>query len=326
MLKAYYFYCVPLLLILTEHARCESDYVYSSEAGGWLKLYTTHEGWEDALVKCHHDGAVLASPLNKGLANALQLEMAHFGVNSSIFLGTHDLYSKGRYVSVEGVPLTDMEIKLDSFPHIPGTGLDCLMMSVDGIGRFTSCTNSLPFICYRKPDNLTMNECNTYDNGYHLNEQTGSCYKIHLNKQTWSRAYSICASEGGYLVILNDAAEMRIVKDLFPPPPSSNPPWEGFYIGLAAWGRERIWTTIHGDKLEDVYNKWDSGEPNNYEGNQDRAQCLWNGNLDDTTKDTRAPLNTRVFACEKSVVMQQRHRDAPVPTPTERPRKDPARL
>ncbi|KAJ8729972.1 hypothetical protein PYW07_017010 [Mythimna separata] len=296
MLKAYYIYCVPLLLILTEHARCESDYVYSSEAGGWLKLYTTHEGWEEALVKCHHDGAVLASPLNKGLANALRLEMAQSGITSSIFLGIHDLHSKGRYVSVEGVPLTDMEIKWDSFP-LPGTGLNCLKMSVDGIGRFESCTKALPFICYRKHENLTMNECNTYDNGYHLNEQTGSCYKIHLNKQTWSRAYSICATEGGHLVILNDAAEMRIVKDLFPP--SSDPHWVGFHIGLAAWGKERIWTTIHGDKLEDVYNKWASGEPNNVGGIQDRAQCLWDGSLDDIRKNHSE--ETRVFACEKSV-------------------------
>ncbi|KAJ8727877.1 hypothetical protein PYW08_016262 [Mythimna loreyi] len=297
MLKTFYFVCLPVLLILTDYVRSDPDYVFNFEAGGWLKLYTP-KSWVEAYVTCHRDGAVLASPLNKGLTDALQLQILQFDVSGNIFLGTHDLYSKGHYVSVEGVPLSDLDIKWGSHAraHRTTSG-DCLTMSADGSVHFTACTEALPFICYKKPENETMNECGTYDNEYHLNAQTGSCYKIHLNKQTWTRAYSICASEGGHLVILNNEEEARIVKDLFPPPPPNNPSWEGIYIGLGAWGEERIWTTIHGDKFEDVYHKWDAGEPNNYKGIEDRGQLLFNGNLDDTPKDD--PKSTRLFACEK---------------------------
>ncbi|KAJ8727841.1 hypothetical protein PYW08_016226 [Mythimna loreyi] len=293
MLKAYYFICLSILLILTDHARCEYDFILNVEAGGWLDVHTEPETWEEAFVKCHQRGAVLASPLNKELAHALQLQMLQFGVSGNIFLGTHDLHSKGHYVSVEGVPLSDMDIKWSSEARVnQADSGDCLTMSVDGSVHYSSCTDPLPFICYRKPENQMLNECGTYDNKYHFNQQTGSCYKIHHDRYTWTRAYSICASEGAYLVILNDAEEARIVKDLFPPPPST--PLDGFFIGLRAWGKERIWTTIQGDRIEDVYNIWNIGEPNNYSGVENIAQCLWNGRLDDLPRDSIK----RVFACE----------------------------
>ncbi|KAJ8727838.1 hypothetical protein PYW08_016223 [Mythimna loreyi] len=298
MFKLFYFVCLPVLLSLADHARCESDYYFNLEAGGWLKLYTAPRAWEEALLKCDHDGAVLASPLNKELAHALQLQMLQFGVRGKVFLGTHDLFSKGHFVSVEGVPLFDMDIKWAQGDGV-GTG-DCLTMSVDGSVHFSSCTDPLPFICYRKPVNQTVNECNTYDNDYHYNEQTGNCYKIHHNKQTWSRAYSICASEGGHLVILDNAEKARIVQDLIRPslPSTDAPnPTNGFYIGLVAWGKNRSWSTIHGERIEKVYNKWLKGEPNNA-GNENeiRAMCYPNGKLNDHPKE-KYPNK---FICEKS--------------------------
>ena len=51
---------------------------------------------------CHVTGAVLASPLNTQLATALHTLRIQSGVSDYIFLGTHDLFSKGDFVSVEG--------------------------------------------------------------------------------------------------------------------------------------------------------------------------------------------------------------------------------
>ncbi|KAJ8727840.1 hypothetical protein PYW08_016225 [Mythimna loreyi] len=288
MLKAYYFICLSILLILTDRARCDSDYLYNHKAGGWLKLYTAPQAWEQAFLKCDQDGAVLASPLNKELVNALQLQMLQFGVSGNIFLGTHDLFSKGHFVSIEGVTLSDMDIKWAQGDGA-GTG-DCLTMSVDGSVHFSSCTDRLPFVCYRKPETQTMNDCSTYDFEYHLNEQTGSCYKVHLNKQTWTRAYSICASEGGHLVILNDEEEVRIVQSMI------STPYDQFNVGLVAWGNDRTWKTIHGDKIDDVYNQWNTGEPNNENHIENRGACLSNGKLNDFP----AVSYSLIFVCEKS--------------------------
>ena len=51
---------------------------------------------------CFVTGAVLASPITKGLVNALLTIQNQANVYGNIFVGTHALYSKGDYVSVEG--------------------------------------------------------------------------------------------------------------------------------------------------------------------------------------------------------------------------------
>ncbi|KAJ8730415.1 hypothetical protein PYW07_017453 [Mythimna separata] len=271
------------------------DYLFSFEAGGWLKLHKTPQPWEEAFVQCHDEGALLASPLNKGLANAIHSQLAQSSVNGQVFLGIHDYYSKGDYVSVEGVPLTDMDIKWAAPGNGPDAG-DCLTMTVDGSARYASCKDPLPFVCYRKLDNQTLNECGTFDNEYRLNQKTGSCYKVHREKVSWTRAYKSCSSEGGHLVILNDAEEARIITAMFPPRTDKSDPWERFYIGLVTWGKDRVWTTIHGEKIENVFNKWSSGQPDNYEGIQNRGALIWNGELDDVS----AAGVKLTFVCEKS--------------------------
>ncbi|KAJ8727836.1 hypothetical protein PYW08_016221 [Mythimna loreyi] len=293
MLRIILHFSLSCLLIATDVVRCNPDYFFNFDAGGWLKLHTTPQPWEEAFVRCHDEGALMASPLNKGLASALHFQLTQLPANSQIFLGIHDFYSKGDFVSVEGVPVSDMGIKWAQ-GNGAGTG-DCLTMSVDGRAHYSSCKDPLPFVCYRKLDNQTMNECGTFDNGYQLNQHTGSCYKVHQEKVSWTRAYKTCASEGGYLVILNDAEEARIITAMFPRLDKSDQ-WERFYVGLGAWGNDRVWTTIHGEKIENVFNKWNPGQPDNYEGIQNRGALIWNGNLDDVSV-----AGVRLmFVCEKS--------------------------
>ena len=77
-----------------------------------------------------------------------------------------------------------------------------------------------------------------------MKRQTGSCYKAHYKKQTWSTAYKICAAEGGHLVVLNDKEEASIVKAMFPERDVDD--GDSFFTGLVAWGDDRTWITVNG--------------------------------------------------------------------------------
>ncbi|KAJ8727842.1 hypothetical protein PYW08_016227 [Mythimna loreyi] len=283
MLKTYYFVCLSFFLITTVYVQCNA-FVYDIKAGGWLKPHSLPATWIDAFLECQNEDSVLASPLNKGLAETLRTQIGQLQ-GSDIYLGVHDFHSKGLFVSVEGVPLSAMDLRLDSQNDEEGH-LDCLTMSANGSVHYSSCSHPLPFICYRH-DNEFINEC---DYEYQYNEQMGRCYKVHVQEEAWTRAYEICASEGGHLVILNDEEEAKIVKNMFP----AN---EGiqFHIGLRAWGPERIWTTIHGESINDVFNHWNTSQPDNWYGSQDRASYLRNGYMDDVQ-----PWTVAMFVCEKS--------------------------
>ncbi|KAJ8730410.1 hypothetical protein PYW07_017448 [Mythimna separata] len=282
MLKTCYFVCLSILLITTGLVRCDNDFVFDFEADGWLKLHSEPATWSEALLKCLNEGSVLASPLNPGLAKALRIQMAQLQ-GSDIYLGVHDFNSKGLFGSVEGVPLSAMGIKLG----LKDAAKDCITMSADGSTSYSTCTNPLPFVCYKKNENQTLNEC---DYEYEYNEQMGRCYKVHVREQTWSRAYELCAYEGGHLVILNDEAEANLIKSMFPAKEGKQ-----FHIGLRAWGAERIWTTIHGESINDVFNHWNTNQPDNWLGNQERATFLRNGKMDDVQ-----PWTVAMFVCEKS--------------------------
>lgn len=64
-------------------------------------IYTKKKKNKKRLLS-HVTGAVLASPLNKEIADALLTLLEQSSVYSPIFLGTHDLYSKGHFTSIEG--------------------------------------------------------------------------------------------------------------------------------------------------------------------------------------------------------------------------------
>nr|XP_021184508.2 lymphocyte antigen 75 [Helicoverpa armigera] len=290
-----YLVCFLYLLIATGPVRCKPDYLYDSEVQGWLKLHVIPATWEQAFLRCHYEGAVLASPLNEELTKALHSTMTKFGIIRRIFLGTSLLLSNGDFVSIEGVPLSDQEIQWS--PQGPDPG-QCLTMAISGSEHYmytASCDEQLPYICYRNRDNSTMNECGTFDNKYHYNQKTGSCYKVHNEKHTWYRANMICFAEGGHLVILNDDVEANIVKDMFPVRTDNTTNlWEQIHIGLKAWD-DRIWFTIHGDKIDDVYNQWAAGQPDNRMGTQSIGTILRSGLLDDAN-----PLKRNMFVCEKA--------------------------
>ncbi|XP_022830649.1 C-type mannose receptor 2-like isoform X1 [Spodoptera litura] len=289
MLKIYLICLSYLFMLYLESAQCDPQYWFNMDVNGWLKVHTIPATWEEAFLRCHYEGAVLASPLTQQLSKALEHKFSVIS-QQSIHLGTHDLYSNGDYFSVEGIPLDSLVLKWSNFR---GTG-DCLAMSRDGRAFITKCMEPRPYICYKKLDNLTMNICGTFDDAYQFYDKTGSCYKRHDEYRTWTDAFKICAAEGGYLLILNDATEAAIVREMFPVRTGKANEWENFHVGLRAWGPERTWITIHGERIEDVFHDWNPGQPDNYQGVQNVGALLRLGTLDDHSIDKKS-----MFVCEK---------------------------
>nr|AKP99429.1 LL1 [Spodoptera exigua] len=152
---------------LSESARCDPHYKFNMDANGWLKVHQIPATWEEAFLRCHYEGAVLASPLTQQLSKAIENKFSDISCYSqSIHLGIHDLYPTGDFVTVEGVPLESLMLKWSSFKS---TG-DCFAMSRDGRSFMTKCTESRPYVCYKKLDNLTMNICGTFDDAYRAND------------------------------------------------------------------------------------------------------------------------------------------------------------
>ncbi|KAJ8707775.1 hypothetical protein PYW07_011452 [Mythimna separata] len=282
--------CVTLLFA-TDFVLGKPDYIFVNEVNGWLKLHVVPAKWQEAFINCHYEGAVLASPINPKLAAAMQNIMKRSNVDSSIYLGV-TAFTPGDFMSIEGVPLADLSITWGSFS--PGEPEDCLSLSKEGKTFISSCRLYLPYICYKKRDDTTvLNKCGTFDNEYKLNTATGSCYKQHKRSMSWADAHKICTAEGAYLLILNDKQEAHAIKKEYLSSPSKGNKGNATYVGIRNWYGDGTWLSIHGEKIENLYDKWAKGKPDS----KDYFGCglFWgHGTLENVF--CRSPHS---FICEK---------------------------
>ncbi|KOB66830.1 Lipopolysaccharide binding protein, partial [Operophtera brumata] len=203
-------------------------------ADGWLKLHQVPATWSDARLRCHAEGAVLASPLTYQLRDAVINLVSQQSSVNIIFTGVHATLSKGDYASIEDV----------------------------------KCTSVFPYVCYKKRAALVVTGCGTTDPEYNLDVRTGSCYKFHRRGLTWSRAYMTCMAEGAHLAIINSEQESTVLKELFDKNPQSvifSKLPDIASIGFLDWGDGGSWMTIHGETLEEAgFSHWHGSTPDNY--------------------------------------------------------------
>ncbi|KAJ8730397.1 hypothetical protein PYW07_017435 [Mythimna separata] len=149
---------------------------------------------------------------------------------------------------------------------------------------------------------------------YQYEPRTGSCYKLHEERQEWTRAQLICTAEGGYLAVVNDEEEAMILKNMSSKRAlkvSKYNDWEPMFIGIRDWDKKGIWSTVQGDSIENVYNVWGWGQPDNLGQNQYCGSLLKNGQLDDTWCHAKA-----LFMCERDP-NKTRFTDPSTKAPTE---------
>ncbi|KAJ8708243.1 hypothetical protein PYW07_010368 [Mythimna separata] len=299
MLKSVIYFTVLLINVVVS----KPDYHFNQELDGWLKLHVEPATWQEAFLTCHYEGAVLASPIDSRLSAALRYIIRRSELEpASIYIGTNARFSPGDYFSIEGVPLADMNVKWNSYFYEEKPG-DCLRFTEDGSVQTSPCDQWRPYVCYKKRDETSemMNNCGTYDNEYNLNQTTGSCYKLHRELKTWDMAYKICTAEGGHLAIINDQREADAVTVLFPEAEeqyyADDSQFVLVHIGLRDWNNDNLWLSIHGEKLEYLYNTWAEGQPDHKTDAELAGGC---GSLlrDGTLYENWCAMK-QMFICEK---------------------------
>ncbi|CAG5031472.1 unnamed protein product [Parnassius apollo] len=268
------------------------DYTFYPELDGWLKLHRIPATWHDARLRCYLEGAVLASPLNIKLLNAMN------NLTNDVFTGVHSTISKGDFFSVEGVPVARMPIRWSpGEPDNCENSEECLLLQPHGTVADVKCSEVFPFICYKKRTKPTiLSGCGTTDVEYTHDSRTGSCYKFHYVGRSWSHAFMACASEGGHLAIINSHVEAQILSELFAKYLSHQISGEKnvAHVGFYDWGERGVWSTIHGQTLREAgYEMWGKGQPDNATG-QYCGAIFRDALFDDIWCHRTAP-----FVCEK---------------------------
>ncbi|KAM3956937.1 secretory phospholipase A2 receptor-like [Aphomia sociella] len=297
------------LLCYISFAECRSyrfDYAYNEEINGWVKLHRMPVTWNEARLRCHAEGAVLASPLNEPLLEVMKnMITVNSTTHCGVYTGIHASFHKGVYESLEGIPLS--KIPVSWAPDEPDNYEDsenCLVLLPNGAMADLKCNEVLPYICYKKKTKeVVQTACGTTDNKYHLEPRTGSCYKLHLVCQTWHDAYMTCAAEGGHLAIVNSPVEASVLKELYAKIPRNDVLCkykESILLGFLVWSENHSWFTIHGETLEEAgYAAWGKNQPDGAKYGTTTQKCgalFSNGLLDDVWCDTV----TFPFFCEKS--------------------------
>ncbi|GBP24740.1 Collectin-10 [Eumeta japonica] len=121
--------------------------------------------------------------------------------------------------------------------------------------------------------------------------ETQSFYKIHTIHRTWKDAKNRCALEGAKLFYPVDQEEANAVIALWN---TTQPSLHWIYIGVSDLLSKYVFETIDGTPIDDVYNHWSPGEPNDADGVEDCVVFGRTGVLNDDACHKRFP-----FICKK---------------------------
>ncbi|CAH0398104.1 unnamed protein product [Chilo suppressalis] len=300
-----FFVSVTLCLTYVESSQYRSDYEYSHEASGWLKFHRVPATFTDAFLRCNAEGSTVASPSTVDLRQAMMTIAKTHTDSCGIFTGVHAVFSKGDFATVEGIPLHKLPVTwAPNEPDNYKNNEDCTIMLQNGTLADVRCNDTYPYICYKKKtdDNPLLTPCGTIDIEYVLDTSTGSCYKFHTAGHNWRRAYMTCMAEGGYLAIINSAAEAQIIANIFAKYPSSKitaAHKDIAAIGFYSWGEHGNWYTVQGESLEKAgYSTFANGQPDNHKAYENGSLCggvYRTGVLDDVWCNSAS----FPFICEK---------------------------
>ncbi|XP_063358712.1 secretory phospholipase A2 receptor-like [Cydia amplana] len=290
----------------------DHSYEYVPEADAWLRLHIVPANWKNAFRRCQLEGGVLASPSTHAVAKAMLAIMTEYKVNSrSVFTGINALVSEGDYMSLDGVPLSDIHLDWEQGepsaqddPNDADESEKCVVLNGSAEASDVSCNTKHPYFC--RKDNASMSnyqDCHTTVVGYQYEPRTYSCYKFHSNAKMWHEAAKVCHAEGGHLAIVNSDTEAEVLKEIFTKNPAitvSGAKHDDIAIvGFWKWGdnKDGNWLTIYGQPISEAgYAKWGKDQPNNFDGLQHWGSIQRTGLFDDIEYDDREP-----FFCEINI-------------------------
>ncbi|XP_068083929.1 uncharacterized protein [Anabrus simplex] len=330
-------------LITAEKAKPSADgYELFPAVGSYYKHHTVSRTWEEARYVCEQEGAHLAIINSEEEANILSDIFKRSPKIPNVqwdfaFIGYHDLYDEGNYLTIFGEPLASLgfgriwkagEIN-NLWQNDVNSGEDCGSVHRNGGLNDLFCEIRHSFFCEKElglypPPGSVDNSASAFRSlqdekkppkgtkprkhpgpGYELFKDVGY-YKFHTTGTTWENARRICHEEGGHLAIINSQIEGMVLTALFKGVPNlqmtnnSNLALVGFH-DLYVEGDHR---TIYGEPLKHQgYAKWAPGAPDNYgqsnlDPGQDCGSVTRTGELDDIDCH-----NHYAFFCEQKLLV-----------------------
>ncbi|XP_049867562.1 C-type lectin domain family 4 member E-like [Pectinophora gossypiella] len=271
------YFLLVFIFPLFEAGRFRCDYTYFAHGTGWYKLHTDMKTWSEARHTCNGEGAHLANPINQGITDTML----------SLISGDRNLV--GIHIGDQTTETTEKFAQEE----------ETYVLFRNGTYREVSSQDLYPFICHKLAGaSVDLNECDTTDSQYALDNRTSKCYKFHKFYRDFYQATQTCHQEGSHLVIINSEMEAQVIRDLFSRNPADTIPGQKDFRGVAFVGivyNNGQWTTTDGQPLSEAgYSEFSPGEPNNAAGDEYCASVNRRGKLLDEPCRRALP-----YICEK---------------------------
>ncbi|XP_022088512.1 macrophage mannose receptor 1-like [Acanthaster planci] len=257
--------------------------------GHCYSLNTTKMDLLTAESSCRSVGAELATIEDRNTNNFIRGYMHEVAPSENrIWIGLSDRTLEGWFSWSDGEPVTFTN--WDSGQPDNGDENDCTEMHIDsGYWRDTKCTgNYLSALC-RKPIDLAPpppvdDSC---PDGWV--PWMGKCYLANQTRAAWADAASMCSTEGGQLVVIEDGYELAFLSGVL-----GLKRWDNYFIGLSDLASRGYYQWI--DQSEVTFTNWASGQPDDSTGN-----CVtMKSGSDAGYWSDRSCEKGYLFICEKS--------------------------
>ncbi|KOB77990.1 Low-expression lectin 2 [Operophtera brumata] len=193
------------------------DYMYAQAFSTFYRLHDLATDWHQAQQICEAEGTALLIPNSLEEMENLKILMSNLKAHSTaIFVGLHDKFSDGDFVTLKGEPITGTVLELIWAPGSPDNmkgSEHCVVMTRDGLLDDRPCNDIYPFVCKILGNDTKFNKkCNCFDVGYAPGpKDNGKCYKFHMEPLSWHDAYLICQEEEGHLAIATSDEEATLI-------------------------------------------------------------------------------------------------------------------
>ncbi|XP_075976863.1 uncharacterized protein LOC142977059 isoform X2 [Anticarsia gemmatalis] len=258
------------------------DYTYIEEFDAFYKLHWDLFGasWNSAFLACDDEEATLFYPKIKGewnLVRNLTNNMAETPNVTDIFVGLHDEFGVGEFVTVDG-------------GHLMFPGGNCVMLNIEtGMYRTGSCVRDpdhpLPFVCKK----VETEFCPTVDRGYKYVKSLKKCYKVNERPKMWDEAMRTCYMEGGILTVIQNEEEANTIRKMMKGD-------SHYFVGIRRILSRGEYYTVKGQQRDMVFQNERRDRYN--EAEEQNADCgaMYNTYTMTTDCGTRLP-----FICEMEV-------------------------
>ncbi|XP_077294996.1 macrophage mannose receptor 1-like isoform X2 [Arctopsyche grandis] len=293
-------------------AYISGNYNAFSNVNVLYKLHKTPMIWLDAVKKCNSECATLAMPKNQAEADVLKSMFHEFkcptaalGKMDRLLLGFHNYFSEGQFVT-----LVESEF-IEKFNHTwsygkpsGNTKSNCGSMQHDAKISDFSCSAKAHFVCQKTNlhiENKISSQHNNHqyvDSAYVLEPFSKKSFKIHLTPMVWNQARIVCMSEGSQLAMIESKEEQDFLTKILNEPQNrvTNVAHPGYaLLGFHALFKRGDFFTLKGQPVSTLnYFKWNPGEPNHGQPDEDCGSMRPSGLMDDFPCSYPSP-----FFCER---------------------------